>query len=311
MPAPLLVPTDFSPCAARAVAIARQLADATGAPLHVLHVLSWPDAGPFETPGEGRTATEEERGETDRARAALAAAVGADAHLAVVRGNAPAIEIADYAERIGAEVIVVGACGRRGPRAGLGGVAGEVVQTAPADVVVVPFGDAPPAVVGRVLVAVDFSGAAAPLVRLGQRLAGALGVGLDLVHVVEPFPHPVRWMDEAVVDLAPQVLGRAHEALRQLAQATEAGPETELYVERGKAARTLAQVAQALQSGLLIVGPHDDRPVLDGLIGSVAEGIARRAPCPVWVARSSVVDGVETVDARSYRPVEPTPATSL
>lgn len=305
MPAPLLVPTDFSPCAARAVAVARRLAEATGAPLHVLHVLSWPDAGPFETPGEGRTGAEEEAAEAARAHAELAKVVGDGPHLAVVRGNAPAIEIADYAERIGAGVVVVGACGRRGPRAGLGSVAGELLQTAPADVIVVPLADAPAASAGRVLVAVDFSGAAAPLVRLGQRLAEALGVGLDLVHVVEPFPHPVRWMDEAVVDLAPQVLGRAHEALRQLAQATEAGPETELYVERGKAARTLAQVAEALQSGLLVVGPHDDRPVLDGLLGSVAEGVARRAPCPVWVARRSAANGPAAVDARSYRPTAP------
>ncbi|WP_412061953.1 universal stress protein [Rubrivirga sp. IMCC45206] len=308
MPAPILVPTDFSPCAARAVALARQLAEATGAPLHVLHVLSWPDAGPFETPGEGRTAAEEEAGENTRAHAALAAAVGDGAHPAVVRGNAPAIEIAAYAEQIGADVIVVGESGDRGSRAALGSVASEIVQTAPADVVVVPAGAAPPTVSGRVLVAVDFSGASPSLVRLGQRLAGALGVGLDLVHVVEPFPHPVRWMDETVVDLAPQVLGRAHEALRQLAQTTEAGPETALYVERGKAARTLAQVAEALGSELLVVGPHGDRPVLDRLLGSVAEGVARRAPCPVWVARRSVGDGPATVDEQSYRLAEPAPA---
>ena len=41
----ILVPTDFSPPAERALAYARQLADAYGASLHVLHVIEDPFAG--------------------------------------------------------------------------------------------------------------------------------------------------------------------------------------------------------------------------------------------------------------------------
>ena len=53
------------------------------------------------------------------------------------------------------------------------------------------------------------------------------------------------------------------------------------------------------------VGPHAERPVFDRLLGSVAEGVARRSPCPVLVARRSAAPDppdADRVDVRSYRP---------
>ena len=312
--APVVVPTDFSPAAAEAGRYARRLAAATGAPLHLLHVLPWPDAGPFEAddlPGE--TAAQEEAAEADRALDALgrwAEGAGlAGAVVAVGRASAPAPEIARYAGEVMAGLVVVGTCGQRPRPDALGAVSGELVHTAPCDVLLVPhraeapYADGPPR---RVLVPVDFSDASRPLLRVGLDVADALGAeGVDAVHVLEPLPHPLRWIDEVVLDLAPEVRQRAGVALRALVDAEAGGAAVELYVERGKPARAIPRVAEALGDDLIVLGPHAERPVFDRLLGSVAEGVARRARCPVLVARRSAAPDAEAddgVDPASYTP---------
>ncbi len=321
-PPPLVVPTDFSAAASEAYAYALRLARATGAPVHLLHVVSRPDAGPFEVAGEAPTASQEEAEETALARRALADAAGepyraGEVELAVRSSNAPAAEIAAYAGDVDAGLVVLGTCGRRPRRHTLGDVAAEVVQTAPCDVLLVPHRESAPfsgSPVRHVLVPVDVSGAARPLVALGVDLARALGSErVDLLHVLEPLPYPVRWVDETVLDLVPTIRDRAEAALRDLAaaHASPGVPPVAVYVERGKAARTVARAAVALDADLVVVGPHAERPLFDRLLGSVAEGVARRAPCPVLVARQTAAPGdVEPlVDAWSYEPVADGSAT--
>ncbi|MDT0630849.1 universal stress protein [Rubrivirga sp. S365] len=317
---PLVVPTDLSAAAAEALRYALRMSRATGAPVHLLHVVAWPDAGRFEADSEALTAGEEEADEAARAQAALRAVVaeaGAEGEvvLAVRHGNVPAADVLGYVRDVEAGLVVMGTCGRRPRRHVLGSVAGEVVQTAPCDVLLVPhrdeapFSAAPPR---RVLAPVDFSSASRPLALVALRLARDLGAeGVDLVHVLEPLPHPLRWLDETLVDVAPTIRERAEVALHELADDVAAevpGVPVARYIERGKAARTVARVAEALGDDLILVGPHAERPVFDRLLGSVAEGVARRARCPVLVARRSAAPGpldAADVDGRSYEAAAP------
>ncbi len=307
---PILVPTDFSPSSAEAYAYALQVARATQAHVHLFHVIAWPDAGPFEVPGEARTAAQEDAGELALAREALSEAAGealdhGEVTIAARHGNVVALEIADYAEEIGAGLVVMGTRGPRAQRASLGAVPSEVLQTAPCDVLLVPpHREAPYAASapGRILVPVDFSSASRPLVAFAFDLARDLGApGVDLVHVLEPLPHPVRWIDETLVDVVPEIRQRAADTLRDLVRTVGASVEAEgepldigLYVERGKAARALVRTAEALDTALIVVGPHAERPVFDRLLGSVAEGVTRRASCPVLVARRSALPATES-----------------
>ena len=315
---PIVVPTDFSAAAAEAYVYALRLARATGARLHLLHVMPWPDAGPFEVPGEAPTAEQEEAEEIALARKALADAAGdpyraGEVELAVRSSNLPAAEVASYAGEVDASLIVLGTSGRRPRRHTLGTVAGEVVQTAPCDVLLVPpregapFSESP---VRRVLVPADMSGAARPLLALGVDLARALGAErVDLLHVLEPLPYPVRWIDETLLDLVPTIVDRAEAALHDLAAgegSQEGAPPIAVHVERGKAARTVARAAAALETDLIVVGPHAERPLFDRLLGSVAEGVVRRAPCPVLVERRTAAfdEDEPLVDPWSYEPTE-------
>lgn len=314
----IVVPTDFSAAAHEAAAYAAHLAGPLGAEVHLLHVLSWPDAGTFDAAPDGQSATAEEQEEEGRAQGALAEAArqafgDAPVVLAVERSRAAAPAVVAYAARVEADLIVAGMHGQRGPNLlGLGGTAGEVIQTATCDVLLVPLpGEAPFSTQApqRVLVPVDFSSASPPLVAFALGLAARLSVtAVDLVHVLAPLPYPVRWVDQTILDLVPTIRERAAAALSRLSN--EAAPtvqaplpEVSLYVERGKPAPTLIRAASALHSDLMVVGPHAERPVFDRLLGSVAESLARRAPCPVLVARRSgapPVGAVDVVDRRSY-----------
>ncbi|GAB5535042.1 MAG: universal stress protein [Rubricoccaceae bacterium] len=308
---PLLVATDFSPASVEALAYAVRLGDAVGAEVRLLHVLAESGAIRFGAEEKARAQTQDAAQVTHAQEALrqLAASISVALPCVVRRGRAPAEVIVAEAADIGAGLVVLGTCGQRPSRAGMGAVSGEVIQTAPCDVLLVPHREEGPyskTPVQRILVPVDFSGASTSLVSLGRRLADSLDAHVDLVHVLEPLPHPVRWLDETLVDLIPQIQERAEAALRTLAEDASSHPrELGLYVERGKAAPTIPQVAEALGTDLVVLGPHAERPVFDRLLGSVAEGVARRVSCPVLIARASAEpeDVAPSIDTHSYEAV--------
>lgn len=55
-------------------------------------------------------------------------------------------------------------------------------------------------------------------------------------------------------------------------------------------AHELAQLASDLEADLLVVGTHGRRGATRLLVGSVAEGVVRLAPCAVLVVRDKLVD---------------------
>jgi nucleotide-binding universal stress UspA family protein len=140
----LVVATDFSDTAERALAVGIRFAKLMGAALDLVHVYYLPSPGvlspmpgvvPAPPPGPDELKTIEQR----------FAALGAKAREAGVHylstnlvGDPPD-EINSYARRIGADLIVVGTHGRTGiRRALLGSVAEQVVRRARCPVLVVP-----------------------------------------------------------------------------------------------------------------------------------------------------------------------------
>jgi nucleotide-binding universal stress UspA family protein len=140
----ILVPTDFSVPAERALAYARNLADAYGASLHLLHVIEDPFAGGVYmgmagAPPEGYF---EHLDQQSRARlGALLTEEEKKKYSAVnaTRMGYAATEILDYVRDHGAiDLIVIATAGRGAvSRLMMGSVTDKVVRTAPCPVLTV------------------------------------------------------------------------------------------------------------------------------------------------------------------------------
>jgi nucleotide-binding universal stress UspA family protein len=127
----VMVATDFNAASAHALRVAADLASRLGARLSVVHVVA-PAPYPYPIPPP--------EGERAAARAQLedlAESLGPDV-VPVLRDGQPAVEIADAAAELGADLVVIGSHGRRGAaRALLGSVAEKVVRLSPAPVLTV------------------------------------------------------------------------------------------------------------------------------------------------------------------------------
>jgi nucleotide-binding universal stress UspA family protein len=140
----ILVPTDFSDPAGRALAYARSLADTCAATLHLLHVIEDPFAGGVYM-GMAWTPPEGYFEQLDRqCRARLSGLLTEDeqtkyaAVMAIRMGHA-ATEILDYVRNHGAIDLIVIATGGRGAvsRLMLGSVTDKIVRKAPCPVLTV------------------------------------------------------------------------------------------------------------------------------------------------------------------------------
>jgi nucleotide-binding universal stress UspA family protein len=144
----LVVATDFSATAERALTASIRFAKLMGATLDLVHVYSVPSPGamspmpgvvPPRAPGPDELRAIEGRLDALRSKARE---LGLQCLSANLVGD-PAVEITSYARRIGAELIVVGTHGRTGiRRALLGSVAELVLRKARCPVLVVPSPDA-------------------------------------------------------------------------------------------------------------------------------------------------------------------------
>jgi nucleotide-binding universal stress UspA family protein len=133
-----------------------------------------------------------------------------------------------------------------------------------------------------IVVGLDFSaGSEAALLRAAD-LAERLHARLHLVHAAATMR--VERGDALFDDTVHSVERRTREFVEEALGSAEAfdviGPE--VVVRRGEAAAdALVRYAQQVGAGLVVVGTHGLRGVRRFLMGSVAEEVVRRSPCPV------------------------------
>jgi nucleotide-binding universal stress UspA family protein len=138
----IVVGTDGSETAARAVALAVRLADRTGATLHVASAYKDPatsitvaHGGTVAVPDSSLTASALKTA-TEQMLADVAITLG---HVTVVTHavvGAPADALVSLAESVGADLIVVGSKGMKGARRLLGSVPNSVAHRAPCHVII-------------------------------------------------------------------------------------------------------------------------------------------------------------------------------
>jgi nucleotide-binding universal stress UspA family protein len=140
----------------------------------------------------------------------------------------------------------------------------------------------------RILVAVDGSPGSARAVAHAIALSKAFGAVLRVLHVVD-----MGWLalgPELAVDTQRLAAARRAEGERTVTAALETAraagvPVETSLVETGapgqRVASQIVQEAQAWPADLLVLGTHGRSGAERLLLGSVAEGVARRASVPV------------------------------
>lgn len=228
------------------------------------------------------------RSDVQDALASAAAQAGVDADLVPRGDDSPARALHHEAERIGADLIVIGSA-HHGPvgRLLLGDVGRGVLQGAPCPVAVAPkqAGDATPRTIA---VGFDGSAEATAALELAARFAQEHAAGLTLIVVWEDPPLPIA-ETAMVYDLEQMKADRAKGAEELLAATLADLPSSVAgRVLHGRPDVVLAEQAERL--GLLFVGSRGWGPVKRLALGSTANRLVHRLPCPVIVVPRPAAD---------------------
>jgi nucleotide-binding universal stress UspA family protein len=290
----VLVATDFSAGAKRALERACRLPLTPRSTLTLLHVIPKLHASFYER--AERTARATLEAWAQEARGLVASNV--DVRAAIETGE-PYVEIARRAAAERAELIAVGRHGhRQWPHAALGSTAERVLREgAMAALVVVDAAIEP---YRRPLVAVDEEGSAKAALDLMARIVAPEVRGALAIHAL--YSDVLSWL--SLYDLPPQeidVFGRARaDAARQaIEQALDRIGSTELDFDlrfvTGHPRAAILEAAKAEQADLIAVGTHGRTGLRHFLLGSVAEAVIRGAQVDVLVNRASFAGWAETI----------------
>lgn len=138
----------------------------------------------------------------------------------------------------------------------------------------------------KILAAVDFSGISAQVVGVTAEMAERFAGEVWLVHVAAPDPDFVGFGvgPDGVREKRARELRAEHRQLQQMAEdLRDRGLEAHARLIQGPTVETLVAEAQRLDVGLIVVGSHGRGLLSRAVLGSVSEGVMRRASCPVLV----------------------------
>jgi nucleotide-binding universal stress UspA family protein len=134
----------------------------------------------------------------------------------------------------------------------------------------------------KILVAIDRSEFAAHAVRVASDLATAVSGQIGLVHVIDV----TLIGNEAGVPAAElRALQRrdGQGLLDAAASAMSAHPQPWKFLHEGTAWKEIIRSAREWPADVIVVGTHGRSGLRRFLLGSIAEGVVRHAPCPVMV----------------------------
>ena len=144
----------------------------------------------------------------------------------------------------------------------------------------------------KILVPVDFSPHAERAFGYAAALARRLGAELTLVHVVEDPYATGAWGGEGYVPNVTELLeellvsaGRQLETWK--AREAAQGLTVKTAVITGRPAQSIIAHAVSERCDLIVMGTHGRTGLAHAVMGSVAERVLRKAPCPVLTIRAA------------------------
>lgn len=138
-----------------------------------------------------------------------------------------------------------------------------------------------------IVVPTDFTAGADAALDYATALAGKLDARVHLVHVVSVTALGASMLVPVTPATVDDILDGSQKFLDELVAARASlcafGPTS---LETGDAETQITNVATRLRADLIVMGTHGRRGFRRLVLGSVAEAVARVAPCPVLLVRS-------------------------
>ncbi len=275
----VLVATDFSPSARRAVSRAALLPLDPRAELTLAHVLV---PQPLATKREIRSrARDELAAERRRLEATLGRAVEA-----IVLEGEPFVEIVRASRQRHADLVVLGRHSHSRDLLALGTTAERVVRKGSVPTLIVrPDAVRPYA---RPVVAIDRTDVAATIVELARKVLGS-HAALRLVHAYHvPFASFMQMsIAKGEVDAFREELrDEAHASLQKLVSSYGGeAREWRMSVRAGEPSAVILRELLRRDADIVVLGTHGRSGLSHLLLGSVAEAVLEAAPCDVLIGR--------------------------
>jgi len=145
----------------------------------------------------------------------------------------------------------------------------------------------------KIVAATDFSEDSNLALGYAQELALKFSGDIVLLHVDQPLA-PVMMTPELGPSMDVGAMGRIAEEQRMLAQKEldkiagklrEAGLKVKVHLKVGSPFLEILHTAQSENADLIVLGTHGRTGLAHVLMGSVAERVVQKAPCPVLTIR--------------------------
>jgi nucleotide-binding universal stress UspA family protein len=137
----------------------------------------------------------------------------------------------------------------------------------------------------KILIALDVGPIAAHAVDVGIELGRSLKADMALIHVMGlpvPVGGDIGVPPEEITTLVTQEGRRLLDGVRQRLSLEASVLE---FLESGDPTVEIVKAAKAWPADLIVIGSHGRGGLDRMMLGSVAEAVMRRAPCPVLVIR--------------------------
>lgn len=142
----------------------------------------------------------------------------------------------------------------------------------------------------KILVPTDFSESSEKAVRYASELASKFGATVHLLHIVENVP--VMYGEGGY--FTPDTFADLEAAATKHLETVQCGDGLDVtrHVLQGHPFVEIIRFARDKDVDLIVVGTHGRGAIAHLLLGSVAEKIVRKAPCPVLTVRDQEHDFV-------------------
>ena len=151
-----------------------------------------------------------------------------------------------------------------------------------------------------ILVPLDFSGQSQKALTYAECLAETFGAMIHLAHIVEPTAVVVGF-EVGSAPVNEMELQGAEQRLSEIVRELPKHSVGRTIVRHGWAVDEVIALVQELRIDLIILSAHGRSGIQRVLFGSTADGISRRAACPVLVLRRNERDFIDTSRTQEQR----------